>query len=272
MTSAYTLIKLFIITIFGLLTVGCAHKAIGESKAHFDAPTSFATFTKGMPNELKGTYYRSNLVTGTFSPDEFFTLEITEHDVKVSKAGQKGHYSEGRNLYYHRLNANTFIIHDYWDRYNKIVLMKNGHLKISPELNRYNDAKESQDLVEYSPDKPDITFGLAMNDLNDEFYTSDSDFTRYFEFSQSGDSLTSSELWRVNADGTETLLKSYDRLVAKKGRYNLFDDHDEGQKYTTLCRVSKGQLKDAETGETFTRFRGKGSPKDKAWEFLGIQM
>ncbi|AKP67692.1 hypothetical protein [Companilactobacillus ginsenosidimutans] len=273
MTVAYKLIKFLSIALFGLLIVGCSREASGVSGAHFSAPAKLTfSFKPGLPKEIQGTYYRSELSSGKFSDDEFYKLSIDKNDVFIKKYGVKGTQSEGTKLYSHKISKGVYIIQDYWDRYNKVILTKSGNIEISHEFNRYDDAVNSEDMTEFYHHKPDVTFGLSPSDLDNTYYTSDDDFTRYYDFDVAGSNYASYVLWQINPDGTESIMERYNHLVAKKGRYNLFNDDGNDEKYTTLSKIGKDKLQDAETGETFTLYKGKGSPKEQAWDLLHVQM
>lgn len=268
------IIRLSILTCFGLIATSCSHKAVGDTKAHFDPPTKFSVgFFPGIPDEMQGQYYESQLTSDPYTDDEFYKLSLYKNSVKLKHVGIKGYDKQYDNIYYHKISQDHYVFKtgDY-SYYFKVDRIKDGGLKVYDYQMHYSDALRSTKFEVFSSHQPDDSFGTSAYDMERKFYVSDRNFTRYYELDNYGDDnpLTRLILWKVNSDGTESIECNYDRLVAKKGRYNLlFRDGDD---YTSLLRISSGQLLDAESGETFSLYTGSRSPKEEVWRSLGITM
>ncbi len=268
------IIRLSFLICFGLITVGCSHRAVGETKAHFDPPTKFSvTFFPGIPDDMQGQYFESQLTSDPYTDDEFYKLILNKDSVKLKHMGVKGYDDQYDDIYYHKISRDHYVFKtgDY-DYYFKVDRTEDGGLKVYDYQMRYSDALRASEFEVFSAEKPDDSFGTSVYDMEHKFYVSDRDFTRYYELDNYGydHPLSRFVLWRVNPDGTESIERDYERLIAKKGRYNLIPA--EGDDYTSLLRISSGQLLDAESGETFSLYTGGRSPKEEVWRSLGITM
>ncbi|WP_125769048.1 hypothetical protein [Companilactobacillus furfuricola] len=273
MKLAGVIFKLFILTGFGFVAASCSHKAVGEMKAHFDPPTKFSTtFYPGIPDDMQGLYYDSQLTSDPYTDDEFYKLILNKDSVKLKHMGVKGYDKQYENIYYHKISRGHYVFKtgDY-SYYFKVDCTGDGGLKVYDYQMRYSDALRASKFEVFTSQTPDDSFGTSAYDMEHKFYVSDRDFTRYYELDNYGfdNPLTRLLLWKVNDDGTESILCNYESLVAKKGRYNLLSSGDD---YTSLLQIGDSQLLDAESGETFSLYTGDLSPKEEVWRALGITM
>lgn len=274
MKPIYKLVKILTLGIFALVLMSCSHESTTEQKSIITRPTRERTeeFHKGIPKELQGTYYRSELHKELFNSDDFYKLTLKKDQMRIHKYAEADDFFEtdASELSTYHPKKNTYVILDENHEFTKIIVTSNGDLKVTESDFEYSKVRKNNNYQLYEKKTPDESFGLSEGDLSKGFYMSDSDFTRYYDFDLGGP-LSTLCLWQVNADGTEKLLKNHGLVSAKKGRYILYqNDSDE---YTTLSKIGKDRIQDAETGEIFTRYRGpEYSPKEHAWKLLGVKM
>lgn len=274
MKTTGILTKIFVTLIFGLLIGGCSQKTSRGEKKNVATPSSMTlNFTQNVPEKLRGNYYRAILDPSADVNDEFYMLQMSKDAVRIKQSGNKDYDRDEDDIYYYQVSKNRYIFKsgDY-DYFFKVVQLPNGDIKIFDYEMDYKKALNSTKEHLFSHVKPDDSFGLSVHDMEHKYYVSDNDFTKYFEMDTSGAvrNLSTLLLWKVNNDGTESILERFERLVAKKGRYNLFTADDKDSR--TFSSISPNKLQDAETGELYTLYRGDKSPKEDAWKKLGVKM
>lgn len=267
--AAYLLLKIFPIIIL-LFLAGCATKKTTSEKAHIDPPYKVTDhFEKGVPKKLAGNYYRVKTYKSEFEDDECYSVKLKNNSFSIHSNNQTFDDIDHDNISTLKIDENTYMFETDSD-FVKMILMKNGDIKLSDEFSNYRDALNSHELTTYSHKDPGPGFGLNKFSLNQKYYVSETDFTRYYSF-DSG-LLGSFNLWKVNADGTESLLSNNNMIVQKIGHYVLYGEKDEEEDATYLRKLDDHHLQDEKTGEIFALYQGKKEPKYDAWVQMGVKM
>lgn len=268
-----TLTKLMAIMLFLLTLWGCSHKVIGKYLSLQESAEFEKVFSDGIPHKLTGDFYRAELVQEAFEDDAFYKMIVTKDALRVQKYGQTSSQVIHEGFRHHQAYNNTWILQDGRDlKYYKAVLENDKDVSISDGMEDYQQAVDSKMLERYSHKKPDSSFGLTTKEIAGRYYISEDDFTRYYEFDWDEENpvLSNFSFWKINQDGTESILKNYNLITVKKGRYTF---HTTGKDdYTTLAKIGPDELQDAETGEKFTVFCGEKSPKEQVWQMFNIKL
>lgn len=269
MKSTFTLLKFLAVIIFILTLTSCSREA--EEVDDVEDPSAGKIFKNGIPKIFQGKYYYSELSKYPDEDDHFYSVVFTKRTVDTKDYSDEYPQIFDTDYSHHKISKNTYIL-CHSGKYLKAVKKPSGQIAVSDDEIDYRSAVKAKLEKVYDNEKPDSSFGITTENMFDREYVSDQDFTRYYEidYDRRKASLSNFILWQVNADGTESIIEKYDKLVAKKGRFHLVkEDTDE---YKVLSIIGKNKLKDAETGEEFKLYSGKTSPKEEVWKKLGIKM
>lgn len=239
-----------------MLVTGCKNQVHENKSEHKVHRTSKRIFKSGVPKSLRGTYYQ---VRSIGLDDGFYELKISDHSFYLKRVGVAKDDDidsiDFSNISCQKLGDNTYIlknVDDYYTSFIKVILSpENKEITVSKNVSvDESSAKRDKELMIFTKVKPEGYFGILARDLFDNCYISDWDGSKFYLFREYP---IETCLLGVNQQGDEYLIKGYSNFNAKIYGYELSNSNTDEK--TLLIPISNTQLKDVNTGETFTRYR-----------------
>jgi len=225
------------------------------------------TFKPGIPSNLKGTYYRADISQTATGNDTFLTLTISDNSLRLKKSDADDYEIDFSKASHIKVSDNAYLVKSD-DQYIKVVASPDQKLNISKDIsNDKAEANANRYLQTFTEAKPSGYFGIETSKLYNRNYISDWDALKYYSFSNLP---IGNNLMQVDQQGIHHLIKSYGILESKLTGYILTNTYEDAE--TLLLPISETQLKDAKTGETFTRYpQSYDQLKQAIRQYLGLE-